>query len=117
MDDDLRTVIGKNIKKYRSINNETATELSESIGVAQSTISAWENGKKMPRAGAIETLAEHWHINKSQLLTDEDQKKNTVKSNAELLAAHIDDDASSEDIQDIIDYIEFKKRQIDKRGE
>lgn len=72
MTDDLKLTFGKNMKKYRSLNNETSKELAEIIGVSQSTISDWENGKKMPRAGAIESLASHWRINKSQLLLSQE---------------------------------------------
>ena len=72
MTDDLKITFGKNMKKYRSLNNETSKELAETIGVSQSTISDWENGKKMPRAGAIESLASHWKINKSQLLISQE---------------------------------------------
>jgi len=35
MTDDLKITFGKNIKKYRSLNNETSKELAETIGVSQ----------------------------------------------------------------------------------
>lgn len=78
MTDDLKLTFGKNMKKYRSLNNETSKELAEIIEVSQSTISDWENGKKMPRAGAIESLASHWRINKSQLLLSQEAQIETT---------------------------------------
>lgn len=54
------------------------TELAESIGVSQSTVSDWEHGKKMPRSGAIQKLADYFDIEKSDLLIDSDQTANNL---------------------------------------
>lgn len=78
MTEDLKNIIGKNIKKYRELHNETTSELAESIGVAQSAVSNWENGNKMPRAGSIEKLAEHWNILKSQILTPSNEPQDST---------------------------------------
>lgn len=66
----IKDIVGSNIKKYRTMNNETLVELAEAINAAQSSISDWETGKKMPRVGAIEKLASHWGINKTKLLIE-----------------------------------------------
>lgn len=103
MTDNLKIIIGKNIKKYRELNNETSSELAETIHSSQSTISDWENGKKMPRAGSIEKLSQHWKIPKTKLLNEE----STVNENIETIAAHIDDNVTPEQLEKITEYIDF----------
>lgn len=111
MTEDIKKTIGNNIKKYRKIRNETATELAEAIEVSQSTISDWENGKKMPRAGAIEKMAIHWNISKSKILNDDSTINSHTSNNIDILAAHIDDDVSDEDMAKIIEFIELVNNQ------
>lgn len=103
MTDKLKNIIGKNIKKYRNLHNETSLELSEIIGVSRSTISEWENGNKMPRAGSIEKLAQHWNIPKSKILNEQTPKN----SNVQTIAAHIDDNVTPEQLEKITEYIDF----------
>lgn len=113
MTDELKNTIGKNIRKYRDLNNETSLELSEIIGVSRSTISEWENGNKMPRAGSIEKLAQHWKIPKSKLLNEPEP----INSNLDAIAAHIDDDVTEEEMRDIMKYIDFVKSKRDDKNE
>lgn len=60
---------GKNIKKYRELHKETTTELAKAIGSAQSSVSDWENGNKMPRSGKLQALADHWRISIDDLVS------------------------------------------------
>lgn len=46
MTEDLKVVFGKNLERYRQLKNISMVELANEIGVSQSTISDWENGKK-----------------------------------------------------------------------
>lgn len=103
MTDKLKNTIGKNIKKYRDLNNETSLELSEIIGVSRSTISEWENGNKMPRAGSIEKLSQHWKIPKSKILNEQ----TPIDNNVQTIAAHINDDVTPEQLEKITEYIDF----------
>lgn len=70
MTEDLKVVFGKNLERYRQLKNISMVELANEIGVSQSTISDWENGKKMPRSGSIQKLADYFHIQKTDLLMD-----------------------------------------------
>lgn len=103
MTDKLKNIIGKNIRKYRNLHNETSQELSEIIDVSRSTISEWENGNKMPRAGSIEKLSQHWKIPKTKLLNEE----SSVNENIETIAAHLDDNVTPEQLEQITKYIDF----------
>ena len=63
--------VGRNIRRLRQYNNETATELAKAIGVSQSTVSDWERAKKLPRAGAVQRLADHFGVKISQILNSD----------------------------------------------
>jgi len=103
MTDKLKNIIGKNIRKFRDLHNETSLELSETIGVSRSTVSEWENGNKMPRAGSIEKLAQHWGIPKSRILNEEKPQDDNMTA----IAAHLDPNLTPEQLEKITEYIDF----------
>lgn len=109
MSDDIKIIIADNIKRLRKLKNETAVELAESLGVSQSTISEWENGNKMPRAGAIEKLAQHYNVNKTDILNKYNPIEHGINENQKLIASHIDENVSKEDMVEILNFIEYVK--------
>ena len=64
--------IGDNIKKIRSDNNLTQEEFGKIAGVSSMAVSQWENGRAVPRMGAIQRLADHFHISKGDLIDEGD---------------------------------------------
>lgn len=70
--------IGKNIKKLREKHNLSQKELAEIAGVSDKAVSTWENGIKEPRMGALQKIADHFGILKSDLI--EDQKVNRLNN-------------------------------------
>ncbi|NUF97848.1 helix-turn-helix transcriptional regulator [Lactobacillus mellis] len=107
MNSDLKNIIGSNIRSFRKKkHHETVTSLSKIIGVSQPTVSDWETGKKMPRADNIKKIANHWQISTSQLLTNYQKLNNLDK----LIADHIDDNFTTKEINDILNYIDLIKR-------
>lgn len=66
-------IISKNLQYYmdkHSINNK---ELSEIVGVSESTVGKWLLKKATPRMGAIEKLSDYFKIQKSDLLEEKEQ--------------------------------------------
>jgi len=82
---DIKEIFAENFKQYREKSDKTTSELAEALGVAQSTISDWENAKKMPRAGALEKISEYFKINKSDLLLDKNENIAEGKSEIAML--------------------------------
>lgn len=66
---DLRAV-GKEIKKYRELNNLTQEELSEKIGLTRNYISLLERGTKTPRLETLIKIANALKISANTLLQD-----------------------------------------------
>lgn len=65
--------IGTNIKKLREKAGLSQGELAKIINVSDKTISTWENDTRIPRMGAIQKLADYFHVQKSDLIEDKSQ--------------------------------------------
>lgn len=64
--------IGDNVKKLRSDNDLTQEEFGKIAGVSSMAVSQWENGRAVPRMGAIQRIADHFHISKGDLIDEGD---------------------------------------------
>lgn len=62
--------IGDNIKRLREQYNLTQDDIGKIAGVSYQAVSSWERGEREPRMGAIERLAEHFGIRKSDIIED-----------------------------------------------
>ena len=62
-----------NFKALRRKAGLTQSELSSAIGVAQNTISNWENGERMPSASMLPRLAEILNCTIDELFADTDE--------------------------------------------
>lgn len=74
-EDNTSKIIAKNLKRLMNDRELSNVELSEIIGVSESTVGKWLLEKSIPRMGAIEKLANYFHINKSDLLEDRSNAK------------------------------------------
>ena len=68
-------VFSENLKRYMSLYDETGKDIARSIGVSPAAISYWLSGKKYPAIDKIELLAEHFHIQKSDLIEERRKEK------------------------------------------
>lgn len=64
--------IGENIRKIRRAYGLSQQELGKIAGVSDKAVSTWENGSKTPRMGAIQKIADHFGIKKSDIIEDSD---------------------------------------------
>lgn len=67
-------VFAENLKRYIKMNGKTQREVAEVVGVSSPTMHDWLKGKKMPRMGKIELLANYFGCQKSDLLEDKKEK-------------------------------------------
>lgn len=99
-----REILSENLDQLMKENNVTQIELSEAIGVSQSTISNWLKEVKYPRISKIQELANYFNVPKSRITED----KNEIKQNT--MAAHFDKDGlTEEEIEEVKQFIEFVK--------
>jgi repressor LexA len=63
--------IAENIKRVRTRTaNMTQAEFGKLAGVSSMAVSQWENGRAVPRMGAVERIAAALHISKSEIVDE-----------------------------------------------
>lgn len=75
--------IGSNIKAIREAHGLTQEELGKIAGVTDKAVSTWENGTKTPRMGAIQKIADHFGMQKSEII-DDNLTSDSINEDAEL---------------------------------
>lgn len=76
--------ISKNIKLLREKYRLSQKELAAIAGVSDKAVSTWERGLKEPRMGAIQKIADHFGIKKSNLIEDGGIQSITLASKASI---------------------------------
>lgn len=71
--------IADNIKRLRETYGITQEELGAIAGVSDKAVSKWELGYAEPRMGAVQRIADHFHVSKASLLEDYDTKTELEK--------------------------------------
>lgn len=62
--------ISENIKRLREKYSLSQKELGLIAGVSDKAVSTWEQGLKEPRMGAIQKIADHFGLKKSNIIED-----------------------------------------------
>lgn len=63
-----KDIFSKNLQYYMELHELNNKELSEILGVSESTVGKWLLRKSTPRMGIIEKLARYFNIQKSDLI-------------------------------------------------
>ncbi|MGX6994060.1 XRE family transcriptional regulator [Vagococcus penaei] len=101
--------IGQRIAYLRERKGLSQPQLAKDLNVATSTIGMWETGKRGLKDETIKMLADYFGVTSDYLLGIDSNLTQKVKSKPETIAAHIDDDVTKEEMEDILNYIEFIK--------
>ncbi|MBF9299276.1 helix-turn-helix domain-containing protein [Mammaliicoccus sciuri] len=102
---ELKQQIANNIKDLLKSRGITQVQLAEKTGISKSTISDYLRCKTLINPGNVEKVAMVLGVNKSDI--DPTFKKNNDVT--AVLAAHIDDDVTEEELEEILAYIEMKR--------
>lgn len=65
--------ISSNIKHIRERFGLTQDQLGEIAGASGKAVSTWENGKAVPRMGAIQKMADYFGVSKSDIIEDKEK--------------------------------------------
>ena len=65
-----KTIFARNLNYYLKKNGENQIDIVKFLGVSKSTVSAYCSGSQVPRIDKIELLAQHFGIEKSDLIED-----------------------------------------------
>ncbi|MBE6172415.1 helix-turn-helix domain-containing protein [Enterococcus mundtii] len=75
-----KNIIGQKISELRHKQQMTQEELAIKVGVSKQTISNWETGLKTPRMGAIQKIAELFHVTKGYIIEGEEETSRRLLS-------------------------------------
>ena len=67
--------IAENIKALRERYGLTQQQLGEIAGVSDKAVSTWETGANVPRMGAIQRMADHFGLSKSDIIEDSSERR------------------------------------------
>lgn len=73
--------IADNIRRIRSDSGLSQEEFGKIAGVSSMAVSQWENGRAVPRMGAVQRIADHFHISKGEVI-DERDERHSIPANA-----------------------------------
>ncbi|EHT3503005.1 helix-turn-helix domain-containing protein, partial [Listeria monocytogenes] len=98
-------MFGDILMKLRKSKNLTQSDIAKILGVARTTYSSYEQNRRMPDAEIQIKIADYFDVSLDYL---HGRSKNNI---ADTIAAHIDSNASEEDIKEILAYIEEKRKE------
>lgn len=95
------------IKKLCSDRGMTISQLTSELDMGENSIYRWKSQK--PALEKLQQVADYFNVSVDYLLgrTDNPHLNTEVPKEAATIAAHIDDDATEEDMQKILEYIDF----------
>lgn len=79
MNEDIKVIFSNNFIFLMDRNGDNVADFSEKTGIAYSTVNDWKNGKKMPRGGSLQKIANYYGVNISDL-TSNTSLRNSVKN-------------------------------------
>lgn len=114
-----RAEISKRLKGLMAKYGKTQADIADGTGIAKSTLSGYVNATSVPTPGNTQKLSDYFDVKKSDIdprfKTENTSDQSTVeKSKVELLAAHLDDDISEAEMEEITNFIEYIKHKNKK---
>lgn len=107
-------MFNENLKMLRKKEKHlTQLDMAKYLGVAKTTYASYEQGKRMPDTEIQNKIADYFGVTLDYLHGREvktDNKEESLTPTQLTIAAHIDDDVTEEQMDDILNYIEFIKQ-------
>ncbi len=118
-DKEYKKIISSRLNDLLSKSGRKQIDITRAVGIPASTLTGYFKGTRLPSPKNVEKLAEYFNVDKSDIdprftsaAPDEDKP---LSKNAQLIAAHIDDGTTPEEMDDILTYIDFVKSKREKK--
>ena len=95
--------ISDNIKELRERFGLTQAQLGEIAGVSDKAVSTWENGSSVPRMGAIQRMADHFGVAKSDIIEDKEKLTPEDELDNELISLLAD--LTPDEVVRVLDFV------------
>ncbi|MEC5241105.1 helix-turn-helix transcriptional regulator [Bacillus mycoides] len=111
-------MFGKRLRELRSKKNISATALGKALGIAQTTVSNWENSGYEPNYEMLVKISRYFGVSVDYLVgNDDDTNKNEISRLAKELYEDLNE-ISEDERQDIekglLEYLEFLGYKVKK---
>jgi transcriptional regulator with XRE-family HTH domain len=119
-DKEYKKIISSRLNDLLSRSGRKQIDITRSVGIPASTLTGYFKGTRLPSPKNVEKLAEYFNVEKSDIdpRFGRDPKEDNLKTadkNVQLIAAHIDDGTTPEEMNDILTYIDFIKSKREKK--
>lgn len=111
-DTEQKRIFAKNLNRYIAGANKTQVEIANAIGVSPQTLNTWVKGIAIPRMGAVQKLADYFHIKKSELIDEQPSQQPRKFLRIPVLGA-VPAGIPIEAIEDIIDWEDISLNDFD----
>lgn len=104
--------VRENIIRLRELTGLTQEQLADIAGVSRAAVSLWEIGNSTPRMGAVQALADHFHIRKANIIEDGGMDGIAVSVSGRLYEVEYDSRLLTDDERELVG----RYRSTDQRG-
>lgn len=112
-------MFNENLKMLRKQKSHlTQSDMAHYLGIAKTTYASYEQGKRTPDIDIQNKIADYFGVTLDYLHGRENKNENkeeNFSSKQLTIAAHIDDNVTEEQMDDILNYIEFIKQKHSKK--
>ena len=95
--------VGENISKLRELTGITQEQLAEIAHVSRAAVSLWEIDKSQPRMGAVQLMADHFHIRKANIIEEGGMDNMAVAMSGRLYEINPNAYELSDDERELVD--------------
>ncbi len=103
------------IINLREAKNWTQIELGRKLNLDKSTMNKIESGARKVSTNELEKIADIFNVSTDYLLGRENKQYELPESKSQTVAKHMGDSVSEDEMEDILDYIEFVKQRRKKK--
>lgn len=104
-------MFGQILKNLRTESGKTQQQIADYLGISRAAYSHFENERNEPDRETLIKIANYFNVSIDYLLgltkLRNSSSDNTESPYIKTIAAHIDDDVTEEQFNNIIDYIDF----------
>lgn len=112
----MTNYFSRNLRYLRKKKNIDQQIMAEDLGIAQSTLSCWENGLRTPDLDMVSRISSYLNINDDFITKDLTSCESKVIDELELLFSKHKDILTDDDKETMKFLIEKRIREIDKQN-
>lgn len=117
--------IGNGIRSLRKKHNLTMEQLANNLNktfpnsskFTKSKLSKWENGKEEPRLSSAKLISDYFNVTIDELYNNTAHYHSLRNSSEERIYAHIKNDVTAEELEEIKNFIEYVKSKRENKSD